>query len=154
MVFKAPRLFVAQPPCKFPDWDVASPPSPRPRLLAISSVGTNTHAHTPYQLSSSAYWNQETVLEFSEVSSHVHVWARLACLTQLCSISGVYCHADTIPRTCTLSHAGAHTHAVYARMYVHLVADSNWASLLRGKSQQSRWSDLSASDTVRKRIAI
>lgn len=38
-------------------------------------------------------------------------------------------------------------------MYVHLVTNSNWASFLQGKSQQSCWSDLSVSDTVRKRIS-
>lgn len=54
------------------------------------------------------------------VYSHVHVWAKLACLTQLCSISGIYCHTNTIPLAHKCTHSlvqSVGTHTVCALTY-------------------------------------
>lgn len=53
------------------------------------------------------------------------MWAKLACLTQLYSISGVYCHADTIPVTHALSPMLAQAHG-YAYMHIYTCSGSRF----------------------------
>lgn len=126
-------------------WSLQTPDSvaqsPRLRRHFTSVSLSHIHTHSALLLIGTRRLHSRSL-----VPSHVHVWAKLACLTQLCSISGVYCHADTIPLMHMHSCRHIHTH-IYICTHIHaLVADSCWASCLsslQGKSWQPRWSQIS-----------
>lgn len=106
----------------------------------VSSVGSHTQTHTrctrpvPAQLF--------CLLEPGECTFVGHMftlWAKLACLAQLCSISGVLLNHSFNALACTL--ARSRSQWAYTHVHIHICTQAgftqaSYLSLLRGKPQQ------------------